>query len=148
MEEKTNIELTENSEEIVEIEGENIEFAVVEDENAVHVMPIVDGEIVNTPVVNVEVFSEEETPTENPEVEKEPVVDEFKPAPVYTGVVAGCKQLNVRENPNKDAKVVCVIPEGKELTFKPADNDFYKVYFELNETLYTGYCMQKFINHK
>lgn len=145
MEENQNIELTENSEVIVE--GENIEFAVVEDENAVHIMPVVDGEIVNTPVVNVEVFTEDETSNEETEVEKEPVNDEFVPDP-YIGVVAGCKQLNVRENPNKDAKIVCVIPEGKELTFEPSDNDFYKVNFELNEKLYTGYCMKKFINHK
>lgn len=145
MEEKTNIELTENPEVIVE--GENVEFTVVQDENAVHVVPVVDGEIVDTPVVNIEVFPEENAPAENPEVEKEPVKDEFVPDP-YIGVVAGCKQLNVRENPSKDAKVVCVISEGKELTFEPSDNDFYKVHFELNEKLYTGYCMQKFINHK
>ena len=152
MEENQNVELTENLEETVEIEGENIEFAVVEDENAVHIMPVVDGEIINTPVVNVEVFAEdeteEETPNEETEDNDEPNDDEFIPAPVYEGIVMGCKQLNVRENPNKDAKVVCVIPEGKELTFEPSDNDFYKVNFDLNEKLYTGYCMKKFINHK
>ena len=148
--ENPNVEVYENEQGEIFVEGENIEFAVVEDENAIHIMPVVDGEIVETPAVEVEVFNEEQN-EEN--VEPENVIEEehtgdFIPAPVYDGVVFGCKQLNVRENPNKDAKIVCVVPEGKALTFEPSDDDFYKVNFDLNGKLYTGYCMKKFINHK
>lgn len=158
MEENQNIELTQSLEEVVndvemvEIEGENIEFAVVEDENAVHIMPVVDGEIVDSPVVDVEVINEpideevNDEPIDNPEDVEE--FEEDIQEPISNGVVAGCKQLNVRENPSKDAKVICIIPEGKEVTFSPAANDFCQVNFEFNDMLYVGYCMQKFIKLK
>lgn len=62
--------------------------------------------------------------------------------------VTGCKRLNVREKPSKDAKVLCIIDEDEELTTymtQNEDTDFYKV---TTSKGVEGYCMKKFITFK
>ena len=61
-----------------------------------------------------------------------------------TGVVSGCKKLNVRTRPNITAGIITTVNEGTEVAVAQpiVDGDFYKVTL-VNGT--TGYCMKKFI---
>lgn len=63
--------------------------------------------------------------------------------PVY-GLVVNCDRLNVREAPNIDADVVCVIKALTEVEIDESEStdEFYKIY--LSSGL-EGYCMRKFI---
>lgn len=60
------------------------------------------------------------------------------------GVVANCKNLNVRKQANADATVVTIIGAGTEvLVDKEKSTDtFYSV--QINSEI-KGYCMKKFI---
>lgn len=64
-----------------------------------------------------------------------------------TGVVSGCKKLNVRFKPRKDATIVTTIDEGAEVVIEQpvSDDVFYKVTLVSG---ITGYCMKKFITVK
>lgn len=64
-----------------------------------------------------------------------------------TGVVSGCKKLNVRNRPTTTAAIITVVEEGTEVVIaQPVlDGEFYKVTLA-NGT--TGYCMKKFITVK
>lgn len=62
--------------------------------------------------------------------------------------VTGCKRLNVRKEPSKDAKILCVINEDEELTVDMMQNDagdFYKVRTSKGVD---GYCMKQYISVK
>ena len=76
--------------------------------------------------------------------EVEPV-EEIKPIiePVH-GVVIDCAKLNVRELPNADAQVLCVIKVSSNVLVDETESteDFYKV---CTEAGIEGYCMKKFI---
>lgn len=60
------------------------------------------------------------------------------------GVVSGCKKLNVRVKPSKDAAIVTTIAEGTEVTIEQpiSDDVFYKVTLVSG---ITGFCMKQFI---
>lgn len=83
-----------------------------------------------------------ETDAQNDEELKQP-----EPIPA---VVSGCTKLRVRRGPSTDAGLYGTIEEGTELTVdaEEANEDFYKVYTEINGTLIEGYCMKKFIKLK
>lgn len=83
------------------------------------------------------------------ESEDETEEDEHSGA-ISPAVVVGCGKLNVRENPSKDAKVVCVMNLGQELTvdLDKSTEEFYKVYTCVKEVLYEGYCVKQFISIK
>lgn len=89
-------------------------------------------------VAEPETFTVADEPT--PE-EPTPVVE---PKVAAEGVVAGCKKLNVREHPDKNAKVVCVLDEGAvvEVFTEESVGDFYKVCTEIG---IEGYCMKAYI---
>lgn len=81
----------------------------------------------------------EEVVTE--ETVEEPVETE---AVVKTGVVTDCLKLNVREQPNKEAKVLCEILALSEVQIDETKSteDFFKVY---TSTGIEGFCMKKYI---
>jgi hypothetical protein len=59
------------------------------------------------------------------------------------GYVCNCKKLNVREDADKTAKVVCVIVVGDEVEIisEGETEDFYCVRFDD----VTGFCMKEYI---
>lgn len=60
------------------------------------------------------------------------------------GIVSGCERLNVREEPNKNADIVCVIEKDASVIIDVDDStdSFYKVCTEAGAE---GYCMKNFI---
>lgn len=60
------------------------------------------------------------------------------------GFVSGCEKLNVREEPKKDADIVCVIEKDASVIIDVDDStdSFYKVCTEAGAE---GYCMKNFI---
>lgn len=70
-------------------------------------------------------------------VEEETEVEELKKVKV------NCNLLNVREQPNKDSKVLLVVKLEDEMTLLDTiNNEWCKV--ETNDTI--GYCMTEFID--
>ena len=71
----------------------------------------------------------------------EPVVDEV---PVTPGKVVNCDMLNVREKPNRTAKVLEVISKGAlvDVFTTESTNDWYKVNTAEG---FVGYCMKEYI---
>lgn len=96
-----------------------------------------------------EVVDSVEDPVEvTAEPEVEVVEDTVEAAPELptsvAGVVSGCKKLNVRVKPSKDAAIVTTIAEGTEVTIEQpiSDDAFYKVTLASG---ITGFCMKQFI---
>lgn len=92
-------------------------------------------------VVNTEVVEE---PNGSP-VEETPVepVAEVKP---LIGVVSGCARLNVRLQPSRDSKPLCVLAEGSKVVVDPDSTaEWYGI--RTKEGV-KGYCMKKFITIK
>ena len=71
----------------------------------------------------------------------EPVVDEV---PVTPGKVVNCDMLNVREKPNRTARVLEVISKGASVDVFETEstNDWYKVHTAEG---FVGYCMKEYI---
>lgn len=90
----------------------------------------------NVAVEGVPVIEDTEAPVETPVENVEP---EF-----ITGVVVGCTRLNVRENPDCTAKVLCEIPVSSEVKIDASneDDEWFKV---CTITGIEGFCMKKFI---
>ena len=128
------------------VEEKDIEFAVVEDENAVHVLPVVDGEVVETPVESIESFNDVEPETEEDETDVEPETEEdetdVQEGSTAMGVVT-CTKLNVREKASKDSKVLVIINEKTEvfIDLDESTEAFYKV----KVSGFDGYCVKQFI---
>ena len=93
-------------------------------------------------------FDAAETVTEPEVVEPEVVMPQPVEEPKFViGKVVDCVKLNVREHPNTDAEVVCIIPEGTELQVD-VDNYYdgwFRVYTAAGQE---GFCMKQFINVK
>lgn len=66
--------------------------------------------------------------------------------PTLVGVVSNCKKLNVRKNPDLEAKVLKVIDENDEVeVIEGTDTkDFYEI--KIGKT--KGFCMKKYIKLK
>ena len=76
----------------------------------------------------------------------EPVVDEVKVEPTeILGVVTNCMKLNVREEANAEANILCTIKLADEVMVNKEEStdEFYKV---VTGAGVEGYCMKKFIN--
>ena len=93
-----------------------------------------------------------EAPVET--VEDEPVtVSEEKPTPkkkkpkTVVGTVVNCAKLNVREQMNTSAAVLCVIPASAEVTVFVEENhpEWEHV---ITEDGVEGFCMKKYIASK
>ena len=69
------------------------------------------------------------------------------PEPVF-GFVSNCRKLNVRQKPNKDADVVCVINKDTEVLIDKTKSTkkFYKV-SSPNGPI-DGFCMKEYITIK
>lgn len=93
------------------------------------------------PVVTDDAIEELQEPVEDEVVES--IQDEE--LNTVTGVVSGCAKLNVREQPDLNAEIVCVISNGSEvvITMNETNGDFYKV---CTAAGMEGYCMKKFIS--
>lgn len=89
----------------------------------------------NTTIVE----SVEEVVNDTPVVEEKVVV--------YIGKVRDCDKLNVREEPNIEAKVVCKLDKLSEVKIDKSNStkDFYKI---LTSTGVSGYCMKKYMSIK
>lgn len=89
----------------------------------------------------VEVKEETVTPevTPTPEPPAAPEVTEI------LGVVVDCEKLNVREEANAEADVVCTIPVGTEVMINEEEStdEFYKI---CTGAGVEGFCMKKFID--
>ena len=96
-----------------------------------------------TPVVEEEVVEAVEEVTEETVEEVIEETVEETPVPV-TGVVSGCKKLNVRKSPTLLADVVCKLNENSKVEINEDDStvEFYKV---CTASGVEGYCMKKFI---
>lgn len=88
------------------------------------------------------------TSTPEPKIVDDPVIapvtSEFpEPLDLPEGVVTGCTKLNVRAEPNLDAKVVRVIEKGRSvhIDLDESTDEWYAVYVGEEE----GFCMKKFI---
>lgn len=110
-------------------------WTVTEEKDGVHVRPVVDGEIINTPV-------EEVLKPKLEEDSKEPTVEDIRSV-----TIKDCNKLNVRKDPNKESKVLCVIDKNTEFTVNltKSTEDFYKVTLSNGVE---GYCMKEFISIK
>ena len=58
-----------------------------------------------------------------------------------------CKKLNVRKEPNKNAKVLCIVDAETKMTVSmdESTNNWYKVRVKLGRREIVGYCMREFI---
>lgn len=94
-------------------------------------------------VEEVKAEVEADTNTEVEEVVEEKVKPEDS---LKDAKVVNCRQLNMREQPKADAKILCVINESTPIKVDEAAStqDFYKVIMGRTE----GYCMKKFIEVK
>ena len=61
------------------------------------------------------------------------------------GAVVDCAKLNVREEPNIDAHIVCVlgVTSEIEINLSQSNDEWYKI---CTATGIEGYCMRKFID--
>lgn len=102
-------------------------------------------------------FKDQEAPVIRNPIDVEPEVDEDCAAckidldepkndtvPVSAGKVVNCEMLNVREKPNRTAKVLEVINKGSSVDVFTTEstNDWYKVGTAEG---FIGYCMKEYI---
>lgn len=64
-----------------------------------------------------------------------------------TGIITGCKKLNVRKEASAESDVLCVLNENTELAIDVtgSTDEFYKV---CTATGIEGYCMKMFVSVK
>jgi uncharacterized protein YgiM (DUF1202 family) len=74
---------------------------------------------------------------------EEPIVE----VETSIGVVSECDKLNLREEANKNSKVLAILNRNTELvvSVEESTEDFYKV---ITSSGVEGYCMKKFITIK
>lgn len=94
------------------------------------------------PVQEVEeVTSEEIQDAEEPAVESEEVKEE-KPEVIYRkAIVANANKVNFRAQPNKDAKILAVLPAGANVRIIEHGLEWTEIEFDNK----TGYMMTKFL---
>lgn len=97
-----------------------------------------------SPFAGINLFAEEEeTPVAEPETIEEEETPVAEPETIY-GRVVNCVRLNVREDADPDADVVCVIKalSDVEIVKEESTDEYYKVYLPSGME---GYCMRKYI---
>lgn len=135
---------SENSDKVVDAVIENIGEEPINEEEIVEKVEDLATDLTDQTgedvTVNVTVGNEEEI-EDNENGDDEPIVN-FRD--MLTGEVVNCNKLNVRENPDKNAKVVGVLEKGAIVNVDPeiGENDFYTVYTP--DGMF-GYCMKTFI---
>lgn len=78
----------------------------------------------------------------------EPVVETVKTVALpktVEGVVANCAKLNVREEPNTESEIVCVLDVTSEIEIdvEKSTNSWFKI---CTATGVEGYCMRKYVD--
>ena len=139
--ENNNIEeLNQNIEEVTEVTEETIEEVNKTEEQ------------VEENTTNVEESTEEviknidEAIVESNKLE----IDENNNRNIAQATIIGYTKLNVRKNPSKDSEVVCIITKDSPITvdYNESTEDFYKVYVNVDNVPYEGFCMKEFISIK
>ena len=76
--------------------------------------------------------------------------DDYKNSNIAQATIIGYTKLNVRKNPSKDSEVVCIITKDSSITvdYNESTEDFYKVYVNVDNVPYEGFCMKEFISIK
>ena len=100
----------------------------------------------NTETIDTAGNAAPEAQTTQPEPEPPEVLPGTPEAVI--GVVVNCEKLNIREDANKSAEVLCVINKGEEVEIDEEDStdDFYSViYGKTKEVSVYGYCMKQYI---
>lgn len=142
--ENNNIEeLNQNIEEVTEVTEETIEEVNKTEEQ------------VEENTTNVEESTEEVIEsTDEAIVESNDVQDtqnyDYKNSNIAQATIIGYTKLNVRKNPSKDSEVVCIITKDSSVTvnYDESTEDFYKVYVNVDNAPYEGFCMKEFISIK
>ena len=77
-------------------------------------------------------------------------IDENNNRNIAQATIIGYTKLNVRKNPYKDSEVVCIITKDSSITvdYNESTEDFYKVYVNVDNVPYEGFCMKEFISIK
>ena len=157
--ENNNIEeLNQNIEEVTEVTEETTE------ENTEEVNETVEQVEENTEEVNETVEQIEENTTNVEESTEEVIknideaivesnkleIDENNNRNIAQATIIGYTKLNVRKNPYKDSEVVCIITKDSSITvdYNESTEDFYKVYVNVDNVPYEGFCMKEFISIK
>ena len=144
-------EVTEVTEETVnEVEASTNETEETTEENTEEVNETVEQIEENT--TNVEESTEEviknidEAIVESNKLE----IDENNNRNIAQATIIGYTKLNVRKNPSKDSEVVCIITKDSSITvdYNESTEDFYKVYVNVDNVPYEGFCMKEFISIK
>ena len=101
-----------------------------------------------------EIIDENESVATEEPIEGQTVIPEVKPVPDSEpvvepeirkfGQVSGCKKLNVRKLPSRDAEIVSELVEGSKVMIDKKESTalFYKI---CTEHGIEGYCMKNFI---
>ena len=142
--ENNNIEeLNQNIEEVTEVTEETIEEVNKTEEqveeNTTNVEESTEEVIESTDKAIVE--SNDVQDTQN---------DDYKNSNIAQATIIGYTKLNVRKNPSKDSEVVCIITKDSSVTvnYDESTEDFYKVYANVDNVPYEGFCMKEFISIK
>ena len=98
----------------------------------------IEPEIDITPDVTTE--TEPET---TPAIENEEFTHEAEPETV-PGTVVNCSRLNIRKNPDANAKVLCVVRASDEVEIE-VDDDLIGWYHVHTASGVDGYCMEQYI---
>ena len=95
------------------------------------------------PTMEKEQILVEETPTLTPVGHEEPGLDQGKPN-LVSGIVVGCRKLNVREQMYTGATVLCELPVSTEVKVVAGEyhEDWYHVF---TASGIEGFCMKKYI---
>ena len=88
-------------------------------------------------------IAERKPPIQYNQVEKEKEKVATK-TPSLQGVVDNCSKLNVRENPNIDAKVLTILNKGDKVQINSENDGWYSVFYKG----VSGFCMKEYINKK
>lgn len=121
-------------------EETNTEFAVTEEIDGVHIRPVINGEIIDTPV---EQIIQPEQNQENIDDQS----DEPEQNTVTPEGIVDCEKLYVRKEATTNSEPITIINKSEEVSIdlNESTEDFYKVH---TVSGIEGYCMKKYINVK
>ena len=146
--ENNNIEeLNQNIEEVTEVKEKTIEEVNKTEEqveeNTTDVEESTEEVIENIDEAIVESNNIQDT-------QNELEIDENNNRNIAQATIIGYTKLNVRKNPSKDSEVVCIITKDSSVTvnYNESTEDFYKVYVNVDNVPYEGFCMKEFISIK
>ena len=146
--ENNNIEeLNQNIEEVTEVKEKTIEEVNKTEEqveeNTTNVEESTEEVIENIDEAIVESNDIQDT-------QNELEIDENNNRNIAQATIIGYTKLNVRKNPYKDSEVVCIITKDSSITvdYNESTEDFYKVYVNVDNVPYEGFCMKEFISIK